>query len=57
MFAKPTPKGWHSIEVRPDYNNPRKLKKILDGWFKAGEYKIQVRVLLRLRQSSSCDIN
>ncbi|GAB1311263.1 hypothetical protein MFIFM68171_01473 [Madurella fahalii] len=44
MFGKPTPKGWFEVEVRPNYNNPRKLKKILDGIFKPNEYRIQAQI-------------
>ncbi|KAK0708480.1 hypothetical protein B0H67DRAFT_590349 [Lasiosphaeris hirsuta] len=45
MFrSKPTPEGWYEVQVRPSYNNSRKLKKILDDMFpKSGrdKYKLQ----------------
>ncbi|KXX80967.1 hypothetical protein MMYC01_203905 [Madurella mycetomatis] len=44
MFGKPTPKGWFEVEVRPNYNNPRKLKRILDEMFSPDGYMIQAEI-------------
>ncbi len=59
IFGKAAPKSpqWYEVEVRPSYNNPRKLKKIMDGIFRpdgAQKYKIQVCFCLSFQLHSIC---